>query len=766
MGFNIKTKDARKTVKKKSIKTKALDINSTRRLAKFGKKQKRGHEGTVISFITRKRALKKLQLSLKDFRRLCILKGIYPRQPRKKDVGKTCYHVKDIAFLAHEPLLNKFWELKSYMKKVRRLYFRKDKKGASEMLDRKPIYTVDHLVRERYPRFQDSLADLDDALSLLHLYANLPKVSFAGGERLENCLRLTREWQLYVVMSRSLRKSFVSVKGIYYQAEVFGETITWVTPHKFAQNLPKEVDFKVMSTFIEFYESLMGFVLYKLYHTMGMKYPPALDSSADASGAHLDALKAESLPKEPSYGEEESADEMEVESEQPKVEKAKAVAKKRSKETKQQVESKSRISTLQTKLKDIVETDDKEAEQEDEVEENDEETEKEVFAEDEHARQIEEKAKEIRAQTSLFKDLVFFISREVPQEPLEFVIGAFGGKTLCESTGASSKDSRINFYVTDRPKVDMSNQTREYVQPQWVFDSSNFRLRMPVKRYAPGADLPPHLSPFVNDEAVGYKPEFAEEVMKMQSAAGLTPEEMELPELRRNRYQKPDTGSDEEVEKNSADEESDDDEEEEANQILDNLLGKNKRKRDDTPRKHTKPVEEEMEESSAEEEDEESSEEEEKTEKEIPTPVKTKKKNAEVEEKSLKKKKTKKEQDETEQVDEEPKPKKQKKKEASSSASFIPSKSFVGAKPGYFFRSDVRGVGYYADTLPTRVVTFKRGAVLSNRQKREMAKNEEKERSKLLMTGKARRLYGKMQHGIKRKQNEAQKLKNRRKSNA
>ena len=48
--------------------------------------------------------------------------GIHPREPKKKTQGqnKTYYHVKDIHFLQHEPLLAKFRELRSYERKVRR----------------------------------------------------------------------------------------------------------------------------------------------------------------------------------------------------------------------------------------------------------------------------------------------------------------------------------------------------------------------------------------------------------------------------------------------------------------------------------------------------------------------------------------------------------------------------------------------------------------------------------------------------------------------
>jgi pescadillo len=102
-------------------------ISSKRKLNRMGRKQKKNHAGLEATFISRSKCLKKLQINLKDFRRLCILKGIYPREPRGRVPGKnkkaTFYHIKDIRSIAHEPILEKFREFRAYMKKVRKIWF-------------------------------------------------------------------------------------------------------------------------------------------------------------------------------------------------------------------------------------------------------------------------------------------------------------------------------------------------------------------------------------------------------------------------------------------------------------------------------------------------------------------------------------------------------------------------------------------------------------------------------------------------------------------
>jgi pescadillo protein len=267
-----------------------------KKTAKKGLAKKKGTSGQAVAFLTRNQCIKKLQLSLADFRRLCILKGVYPRDPSKKVKGKdkTYYALKDIQFLMHEPILAKIREIKAHNKKIIRAKGRQDKFKVDLLTKSKPFYMLDHLVKERFPTFIDAVRDMDDPLCMAVLFANLPCTQVKQ-ERTNNCQKLCLEFETYVALSHSLRKIFLSIKGCYFQADIMGQLVTWLVPYEFSQRIPKDVDYKVMTTFLELYETQLRFINYKLYTTLGYLYPPKIDQLLDDSSAGLSALRVEKI---------------------------------------------------------------------------------------------------------------------------------------------------------------------------------------------------------------------------------------------------------------------------------------------------------------------------------------------------------------------------------------------------------------------------------------------------------------------------------------
>jgi pescadillo protein len=140
----------------------------------MGRIKQKGKAGAAKNFTTRSAAVKKLQCSLADFRRLCILKGevftasslnkvsdlhpgIFPREPRnKKKANKgssaptSFYYTKDIAYLAHEPVLKRLREHKAFAKKLSRALGRGEWSAAKSLEEQKPVYRLDHIIKERY----------------------------------------------------------------------------------------------------------------------------------------------------------------------------------------------------------------------------------------------------------------------------------------------------------------------------------------------------------------------------------------------------------------------------------------------------------------------------------------------------------------------------------------------------------------------------------------------------------------------------------------
>merc|ERR1740138_616522 len=166
---------------------------------------------------------------------------------------------------------------------------------ASGLEERKPKYTLHHLVRERYPSFEDATRDLDDAVSMLALFQALSadQRREIPTDAVNEATRLYQEFQLYVIRARALRKVFASIKGYYFQAEICGHLVTWLSPHQFAQDLPPEVDFRVMLTFLEFYRAVVKFCNFKLYADLGLAYPPKRIMEKDETSAEVAALEVE-----------------------------------------------------------------------------------------------------------------------------------------------------------------------------------------------------------------------------------------------------------------------------------------------------------------------------------------------------------------------------------------------------------------------------------------------------------------------------------------
>lgn len=532
----------------------------------MGKQKKKGQSGQAKNYITRTQAVRKLQISLPDFRRLCIFKGIYPREPRNiKKANKsathstTFYYTKDIQYLLHEPLLNKFREQKALSKKIARSLGRNEVQDAVRMEKYgMPKIKLDHIVRERYPTFVDALRDLDDALSLLFLFANLPSTSAVPAKVISRCQRLCHEFEHYLITTHSLRKSFLSIKGIYYQATIQGQDIMWLVPYKFVQRVTQDVDYRIMGTFVEFYCALLGFVNYRLYTSVGLVYPPKFDVARDERGAELGAFTLEgravtsAIDQEPEQkaltnGHADAQNPEEVQAQINKIAQDAGADEdvKQDEQTEDQVDG----ATIDTFTPAAPQGD-----------------------------TLPQPDLTGDGASSLFSNCVFFISREAPRHPIEFLLRAFGCKRVGWDTvlgeGAFTHDEtdpRITHQIVDRPapaqplpslqgqessKTDQTLQVvkpgfimpgRIYVQPQWVWDCVNEGKLLPTDIYAPGETLPPHLSPWVRPTSGQYDPRATLEEQELEGEAEEDEAEEETAEI--------DGPEDEEDEEDQSDEE-------------------------------------------------------------------------------------------------------------------------------------------------------------------------------------------------------------------
>lgn len=345
----------------------------------------------------------------------------------------------------------------------------------------------------------------------------MPSKGRITASRTNLCKELVSQWEYYVIQSRSLHKTFVSVKGVYFQAQVMGEQVTWIAPHPFTQGIPFTVDFRVMITFLDFYEVFMKFVLYKLYNLQGLQYPPVVSDELRKSGCHLYALKALSIDQETNTTTTIIQEAISIPSSN---------------------KEKSDITQMEQEIEDIAEDDESVDEEEAELVKENLGDAFSLLHGSINREEMDEGEEVLRSKfgtlsgneqedkrQNLFRGMKFFINREVNLEWMQVCICAMGGLVGWEGP-QSPYDINcpdITHHVIDRPAVNNGTVklvSREYIQPQWVFDCINAQMILPVLKYSMGSTLPPHLSPFVDDAKEGYLPKYRQEIMNLLNGEG------------------------------------------------------------------------------------------------------------------------------------------------------------------------------------------------------------------------------------------------------
>jgi pescadillo protein len=430
----------------------------------------------------------------------------------------------------NDPIVATMRQQRKQTEKIRRAKSKHEHLRKRNLQKLMPNYRLDHVVRERYPTFGDVLRDLDDALCLVFLFAHHPAYKQLSPDVVDHCQRLALEWQAFVVRTGALQKTFVSIKGVYYQAVVHGNVITWLVPHQFTHDVAADVDYRVMFTFLELNRTVLSFALYKLYTDTGYIYPPKLSAELDELVDPLGEILAGSTVADDDIDPEIDA----------------------------------LIDTVQRRIAQADDDDDDDdgdddgddGGDDDGDDENDHDDDdggatvkrsvKQLSSLDVHsivdrestavadeagddaddvvgpaefaplAQDVETQAETHRltrddATANLFRGKTFFLAREVSRAACEFALRALGARVSWPGGPLDESDPSITHQVVDRARdagAAPPRLGRHYVQPQWIFDSINNGAQMPLAEYAPDAVLPPHLSPFVDDERVGYVPAY------------------------------------------------------------------------------------------------------------------------------------------------------------------------------------------------------------------------------------------------------------------
>jgi len=443
--------------------------------------KKKGEAGEIKKYISRTKAMRKLQLSLQQFHRLCIANNIFPIEPKHRirvqggsSKFRQLYKLRDIKFLLHDPNILNYREEDRLAKKITSAKGLHAVTKLATLRKNKPLLRYEHNLKQRYPSFVDAIKDLPDCLINVFLFAQVAAHHPIKEHHITQAQRLVTQFLTYVIEARCLSKAFIATDGIYFEVEILKQRVVWKVPHSCVTTIPVNVDLDIMKHYLEFHLAMLARVNQRLLAKVDLRYPLKPAVTPTLSGKErkdLDNYKnlIESLnyPLERIRMKEEDDG--------------------ASGEATKNIKNLLKRSTEETRKA--------------------------------YTPAID---KELRRE--LFRGRVFFISRECNRAMLTFMIRACGGKvgwdnaTFPCSSYSEGDTAHITHQIVDRPAVDIQHISRFYVQPAYVFDCINAATLLPEQKYFPGATLPPHVSPFLSETEGWYVPPEEETLRKLLEA--------------------------------------------------------------------------------------------------------------------------------------------------------------------------------------------------------------------------------------------------------
>ena len=282
-----------------------------------------------------------------------------------------------------------------------------------------------------------------------------------------------------------------------------------------------------MLTFLELYQTLLGFVFFKLYADAGLTYPPPLDTKKDETAAGVGAFNLQEILRTTHLSPSETKT-VNIDS--------RTISGKDVRQTIKTISAESPNADIEMLVVDTALPADP-----------DEDFVLQPSTSDPQGTASLPTLKSLTdlpqsRLTTLFSPYVFFLSRESSRPIFEFIVRSFGGRLgWSPSSGSGSpfdeSDPSITHVIIDRPLSSTPDETaemrelklrRKWVQPQWVVDCVNAGKILLEEAYEQGKTLPPHLSPFGETEGA-YDPTVALNAQNEQSEYEEEGEEEENP---------------------------------------------------------------------------------------------------------------------------------------------------------------------------------------------------------------------------------------------